>query len=69
MKPLIKVLSSTFVLILLSAVWNLALSQPPPPPDVQPIPIDGGLIFLIIAGIGLSYYKTKQHFVLQKKSA
>ncbi len=30
-----------------------AIGQPPPPPP-QDIPIDGGLIFLLLSGVGLA---------------
>ncbi len=36
----------------------------PPPPQAQPIPIDGGSLFLLIAGIG---YGIKKMFENKKK--
>ena len=56
------------VLLLLFIVFPLfiqtAIAQPPPPPP-QDIPIDGGLLFLLIAGAiygGRKFYKNKQDF-------
>ncbi len=40
-----------------------AIAQPPPPPP-QPIPIDGGLLFLLIAGLiygGRKFYKNNKN--------
>lgn len=42
----------------------MAIAQPPPPPP-QDIPIDGGLLFLLIAGAiygGRKFYKNKKDF-------
>ena len=41
-----------------------AMSQPPPPPT-EPIPIDGGLVFLLIAGVSVAI---RQMFFNKKKN-
>ena len=44
------------ILLLLLNFTTFAVSQPPPPPP-QPIPIDGGLGFLIAGGLTLAIRK------------
>ncbi len=41
------------ILILLIAIALPAVAQPPPP-DAEPIPIDGGLVSLLLGGIALA---------------
>ncbi|MBN2663380.1 MAG: hypothetical protein JXR68_06995 [Bacteroidales bacterium] len=50
-----------FILILFPLFYQSAIGQPPPPPP-QDIPIDGGLLVLLVAGIvygGRKFYKNK----------
>ena len=58
------ILQIGFILLFILVPVMYAMSQPPPPPP-QDIPIDGGLIFLLIAGIGVAI---KQMFFNKKKN-
>jgi len=53
---------SLIVALILVPVLN-AIGQPPPPPP-QDIPIDGGLLFLLFAGVS---YAVKQMFFNKNK--
>jgi len=51
-----------FLFILFPLFYQVAIAQPPPPPP-QNIPIDGGLLFLLIAGAiygGKKFYSSKE---------
>ena len=62
MKRLIKITILTFAIWAAPHFVTSAIAQPPPPPP-QDIPLDGGLISLLAAGIaygGRKLYKAKQ---------
>lgn len=56
MKKFIYILSFIIIFILTPAFVQTAIAQPPPPPS-EDIPIDGGLIFLLAAGVGYAAKK------------
>ena len=56
-------ISSLILLLLILPVINV-VGQPPPPPP-QDIPVDGGLLFLLLAGLGIAI---KQMFFGKKKN-
>lgn len=56
MKKFIYILSFIIIFILAPAFVLTAIAQPPPPPPVD-IPIDGGLGFLLAAGVGYAAKK------------
>ena len=56
MKKIFYILSFIVIFVLAPAFVQTAIAQPPPPPP-QAIPIDGGLGFLLIAGVGYAAKK------------
>ncbi len=66
-------MKKTITFLILFAIIMIApffmesiIAQPPPPPTPQPIPIDGGLGFLLAAG--LAYGAKKLHKNQSEKS-
>lgn len=59
---MIKSVLITIFLILID--FGMCLAQPDPPPK-EPIPIDGGLIYLILGGLAIGIKKIMDH---RKKS-
>ena len=57
------ILYISIILFLIFIPLTNAIGQPPPPPP-QDIPIDGGLLMLLAAGIGVA---VKQMFFRKKK--
>jgi hypothetical protein len=41
-----------FGLLLISSIMNVCLAQGPPPPPPPSVPIDGGVLALLVAGLG-----------------
>ncbi|MEA2041381.1 MAG: hypothetical protein U9N85_02355 [Bacteroidota bacterium] len=60
-----KILSALFVFLFMAlpALIYTAAAQPPPPPP-EPIPLDGGLSALIVAGLA---YGARRLYKQQKK--
>ncbi len=56
MKKYLSIVSFIIIFVLAPAFVETAIAQPPPPPP-QDIPIDGGLGFLLAAGIGYAAKK------------
>ena len=63
MKKFFYILSFIVLFVLAPAFVQTIIAQPPPPPP-QEIPIDGGLGFLLAAGVG---YAAKKLHSSQKK--
>ena len=53
-----------FILVVVLLMFSVIGFSQPPPPDAEPIPIDGGLFTLLIAGIffgGREVYKHEKN--------
>ncbi len=62
-KRYLKILILLLILIVFPLFLSTSMGQPPPPPP-QDIPIDGGLLALLLAGIG---YGGRKIFMEEKK--
>ncbi len=65
MKKTITFLFFLALIMLAPIMIDSVIAQPPPPPDPEAIPIDGGLGFLLMAG--MAYGARKLHLKRKKK--
>jgi len=56
MKKYLSIVAFIVIFVLAPAFVQTAIAQPPPPPP-EDIPIDGGLGFLLVAGVGYAAKK------------